>query len=310
MTVLKICDTGLTADTARAFHSMLNIVAGRSVARWQASSFDQADVLLAHADSDPVALSHWNASGKPLVLVVDDRESWPPSQYVLRHPFRVMQLLSLLDDVAVSLQRRPSADTMASGTLGWAVAESLRRIVGNAGDRSWHMARGDGAAVWIHDGQAHATPTVVAALRAGKLRLRPFEATSERPTADSVAFATSDVAWCVGLQATTGVAPWLNADCAYRLRRWPDFGRLEAQPELIELSAALASRAMTPQQLAQRSGHPIELVNRFMAAVSLAGLLGSGTAGVATSAASASPPVKGSWTRFVADLCRHLRRVA
>lgn len=308
MTVLKICDTGLTADTARAFHSMLNIVAGRSVVRWQSSSFDQADVLLAHADSDPVALSHWNASGKPLVLVVDDRQSWPPSQFVLRHPFRVMQLLSLLDDVAHSLQRPLPVDAAGSGTLGWAVAESLRRIVGNAGDRSWHMARGDGAAVWIYDGQAHASPAVVAALRAGKLRLRPFEATSERPGPDSVSFASSDIAWCVGLQATTGLAPWLSADTAYRLRRWPDFGRLEAQPELIELSAALASRTMTPQQLAQRSGHPIELVNRFLAAVSLAGLLGAGIAGLAGSASS--PPVKGSWTRFVADLCRHLRRVA
>lgn len=305
MTVLRICNTGLSVDTAHAFHSMLGIVSGRASASWEASDIDHADVLLAHADSDPAALLRWNTSGKPMVLVIDDRGSWPPTPFVLRHPFRVMQLLSILDDVAASILRK--TPVTREGHTGWAVAESLRRITGNAGDRGWHVAQaGRGVSVWLGDQQAYAAPEVLGLIRAGKLLLEPFEATSQRPPADTVPFAASDVAWCAGMQSPAELAPWLTPDMAYRLRRWPDFGRLDAQPGMIELSALLAAQAHTPYELARCSGHDQHRVHRFLVATSLAGQLQVASAAKAT-AGSARPRL---WTRFVADLCRHLRGVA
>ena len=80
---------------------MLKIVEGRSVAAWQPSDTEQADVLIAHISADPAVLNAWGRTGKPMVMVVDTHEAWPSSaQFVLRYPFRIMQLLTLLDDLA------------------------------------------------------------------------------------------------------------------------------------------------------------------------------------------------------------------
>lgn len=306
MAVLRICDIGLSSASSSAFHSMLSIVSSRAAAAWKLSALEKADVLLAHADSDSAVLSRWNASGKPMILVIDDRGNWPTAPFVLRHPFRVMQLLAILDDVAASTLRNNLP--VREGRAGWATAESLRRIVNNPGERGWYIARcSDGSCVWLHDQQAYTAPATLARIRAGQLQPGVFQSTSEQPEDGSIAFATSDLAWSVGMQTPAELAPWLKPDTSYRLRRWPDFGRLEVSQELIELAADLAGSGQKPYGLARRSNRDASHVHRFLAATSLAGQLQQATVESATSAPAGR---SFGWTRFVSDLCRHLRRVA
>ena len=89
MRTLGICATGLAPDPLRVFHSMLKVVEGRSLAAWRPGTMEQADVL--------------------------------PARFVLRLPFRVMQLLSLLDEVAAFLAAPPAAASTA-GQSRWAAA--------------------------------------------------------------------------------------------------------------------------------------------------------------------------------------------
>ncbi len=308
MQTLQICDVGLAADASHALHSMLKVIDGRAKASWQSGSIERADVLIAHGNCDPRILSAWAASGKPTVLVIDDRCSWPPAQFVLRHPFRVMQLLAMLDDVAEHL-RAPQAP-VAVEQSHWAAAESLRRLMSNAGERGWQMAQDADARVWIGDGQAHALPTTLQRLRCGRIALGAFGPTDETPPDGAQRLPVCDVAWFVGLHGATGLAPWLVGDASYRLRRWPDFGRLGVHPDLIELSAIAAARAGTPAALAQRSGLATVDVHRFLAAASLAGLLATAARVEAVPAVAVAPAPASGWARFVGDLRRHLRRVA
>jgi hypothetical protein len=304
--VQRICDIGLSADASRAFHSMLKVVDGRSSASWQPSDFDHADVLLAHAGSDPAQLVAWVKTGKPVVMVVDERTGRPPSPFVLQYPFRVMQLLSMLDDVVEHMEH--STARAVDVDSEWSAAESLRLLMSHAGARNWHVAQGEGGAtVWVGSGEARATPGTITRMRTWRLAIGSFRATNDSPAANAQPFALCDAAWFVGMNGPNQLAPWLLADAAYRLRRWPDFGRLGATHDVIELSALLAAGAHTPASLVDASGLAPAEVHRFLTAASLACLLTSAPR-VETSAPlpTASQP-KSGWMRFVGDLRRRLR---
>lgn len=306
MQTLRICALGLSADPLRAFHSMLKVVEGRSVASWQPAEVERADVLIAHPDGAGTALDAWNRSGKPVILLIDDRASRPPAPFVLRQPFRVMQLLAILDQVAqlASAPRAPLGGEHAA----WETLESLRRCMAQAGERGWHASGGEPEArIWIGAGCAQALPAVIARLREGAPVPGAFAPTEHTPPAAAERLPLAELAWFAGLNGPPELAPWLARDSAYRLLRWPDFGRLHATPEWIELAALAAAQARTPAALAAVAGHAPAEVHRFLAAASLAGLLAA-VSGV--DAAPPAAPAARSWTRLIGDLRRHLRRVA
>lgn len=304
MTPLKICDIGLSDDASHAFHSMLKIVDGRANAVWQLADIDHADVLIAHVSSDAAALHQWNRSGKPVIAVVDDRDTWPPSPFVLRHPFRVMQLLAMLDRIAEHV-RAPRGTACANGSP-WAAAESLRALGTQAG--VWHVTHDEhGRPLWIGEGRAHAAAQTLSRLRSGPLRLDLFMPAPDRPPDDAEHLALGDAAWFVGLHGPDGLPPWLAAQTPYRLRRWPDLGRLGAEAPLVELVARTAARAHTAGALAEIPGQTPGRVHRFLAAASLCGLL---VAAPQASASAAQVETTNGWSRFVGSLRRQLGLVA
>lgn len=312
MQSLRICDIGLSADASGALNSMLKVLAGRTTVSWECSDIEHADVLVAHTNGDPATLAQWGATGKPVVLVIDDRCTWPPSQFVLRHPFRVMQLLSMLNDVAavVSAPRKRTKSTSVSSE--WAAAESLRHLMANGTERGWYATSGDVATrVWVGEGHAFAMPATIARLRAGISDLGVFSSTQDWPPDNAQRFALCDLAWFIGMSGPAIVPPWFSTNGAYRLRRWPDFGRLGAVPDVIQLCAISAANPCTPATLAQASAHGPQGAYRFLAAASLAGLLVESKSLVPVAAPAAAPAgEERGWMRLVGGLCRHLGFVA
>ncbi|MBN8726716.1 MAG: hypothetical protein J0H15_03310 [Xanthomonadales bacterium] len=311
MRTLRIYATGLPPDSLRVFHSMLKVIEGRSLAAWRPGAMAQADVLLAHAGADPVLLDEWDRTGKPVLMVVDERAPWLPARFVLRLPFRVMQLLSLLDEVAAFLAAPPAAIPMARQSR-WAAAESLRALMARGGESGWQVATGsDGHQLWIGATHAAALPEALIALRAGALQPGAFARSDASPPVGAIALAVADVAWFIGLNGPAELAPWLQAEGIYRLRRWPDLARLGADEALIELCACAAARERTSGQLAASAGVPAEAAQRFLVAASLAGLLASASREQepARPVAAEAVPASG-WSRLIGDLRRHLRRAA
>lgn len=303
MRVLRICDVGLSADASHAFHSMLGIIASRSRVEWAVGGVDDADVLLAHVDADATLLARWTAAGKPLVAVIGPRDSRPPLPFVLRHPFRVMPLLSMLDEVAEHADRPAhGARDVVATVVGWEFAASLQRLGARVAAQGWHVAGDErGGRLWIGGNRAYASPRVLQSLRSHGYVGTPFEPAPTPPPDDSASIAFGDAAWHIGAGAPRDLAPWLDADAYYRLQRWPDLGRLGSRPVWIELSAIAASRAFRPRDLVA-SRPDAAIVHRFLSACSLAGLLVPATR---PSDAPVAVPLASGWTRLLGSLRRH-----
>lgn len=308
--MLKICDVGLSADASSVLRSMLKVVESRSLVKWRQSSLAQAQVLIAHVDSDPALLAAWQASGKPVVFITEERNRAVTSPFVLRHPFRVMQLLATLDSVAEHV--RGNGTLVAEDDGVWAATQSLRELLTSRSDPGWYFAADAASAdvesgFWIRRDQAYALPRVHERLRTRQLSLATFVPTAVAAPDSASAMPVADLAWLAGLNTPDELAPWLQPDTAYRLRRWPDLGRVGASCALIELSALAAARADAPAELMRKSGYAPGCVHHFLAAASLAGLLAAESINSARSKETAPPPGARGWLRLVNGLRRHLR---
>ncbi|MFC4821089.1 hypothetical protein [Dokdonella ginsengisoli] len=296
MSTLHLCDVGLTPDASHALHSMLKILEGRATASWKPAPIETADVLIARSGSHPELIAEWNKRGRPIVLVADECGDSPCTPFVLRHPLRVMPLLSVLDAIAEHL--RPPSSPAHETKTGWLAAESLRSLAGNG----WHVAHtSSGGDVWVRDGHAYAATATLDRLRGGTLRVDRFGAAVAAPPPGLAHLPLREFGWFVGLHGPADLAPWLAREATYSLRRWPDFGRLGGSAHLIELSALVAAQPRTPAALAETSGRGADVVHRFLAASSLAGLLV-----VREPAALPPAPRRSAWMRLVGDLRRHL----
>ncbi len=312
MQTINISTNDLPPELSRVFHSMLKVVEGRSIASWSDSALDRADVMVAHASGNAELIERWGRSGKPMVMVVDDRHSWAPTPFTLHHPFRVMQLLTLLDDVARSIDPKASrapAPKAVTGDPSWKAAAAFHDAMASASEKSrYRMQARCGTTLWISSGRAHVLPEAMAALRSANLEWHDFVPTEEPPPSGAASMPISDAGWHIGLSMRAGLAPWLNASAAYRLRRWPDLGRLGRTTGMMAMTAVLASRACTSAQLAQEADQPSAAAVRLLNAASLAGLLAVESAAVAAPPVSATPApaARRGWMKLVGDLRRHL----
>ena len=97
----KISVSGLTHDSASAFVSMMGIINGRCSVIWENADPGQADVLLVTAKDSPRAPS--SKSDKPCILVYPSSQDRPDAPFTLSHPFRAMNMIRVLEDVARAL---------------------------------------------------------------------------------------------------------------------------------------------------------------------------------------------------------------
>lgn len=312
MQSLNISTDDLPEDVSRVFLSMLKVVQGRSVAHWTNSGVDDADVLVAYSGGNAALIERWGRSGKPMVMVVDERNTWSATPFKLHHPFRVMQLLNVLNEVARSTGTRASPNPAfppRDDAGPWSAALSFHRSMAGASEHSRYQAHAQsGEAFWIGYGRAHALPETLSRMRAGNLRWTRFEPTNQAPPGSAISFPLSDAGWYLGMAAPAGPAPWLSPHAMYRLSRWPDLARLGGSGAMT-MCALLTRRACTVEKLAHDAGRSLDEAGRLLNAASLAGLL------VATPQLTMAPTErthapgmaqKHGWMRLVNGLRKHL----
>jgi hypothetical protein len=312
MRTRRIAVVGLNDDAAHAFQSMLKIVDGRSRAAWSVSTPDDADVLMAGIDAKEAVVERWARTEKPLIAVHEGMEGRPMTPFTLCHPFRVMQLLGVLDEVERSLESLPPVQGVPplqakTATSPWAFAESLRWLSRrSAGGHRYAAASIDGT-VFVQDDLSayHIDPDSLDRLRHGKLRLPPLQMDSSAVPVGFLRRPVFELAWFVGMHESASLAPWLDANAAYRLRRWPDFGMVRGTREHLALAALLAREAQQREHLANVTNQPLAGVDRFLNACSIAGLLNSSVGNTATKSAGGAATM--APTRF-GGLISSLRR--
>ncbi|MDX1805036.1 MAG: hypothetical protein R3292_13250 [Alcanivorax sp.] len=89
---------GLEDDTISACLSMLKIMDGRSTVSWSQSAPEEADVLMVSSQQCGSQQS-WEKGDKPCIVVYPCSQAKPAFPFTLSHPFRIAQLIEVLDAV-------------------------------------------------------------------------------------------------------------------------------------------------------------------------------------------------------------------
>ena len=288
---LTIADVG--ADATHAFRSMMEVLSGRMSCAWElVESIDEADVVVT---GNPEQLDHpAPLKGKRIVAIVEkaDVRLRAHTPYVLTHPFRVMQVLAILDEIAddfkhpeLRIVRNPQADQ-------WEFAESVRALVAGPVKSAWYRTRTTDGAGIIITGNLHncaCDATVFEQVRYGTTGLSALTPTSVQSVpARYVKRPLVELLWQNAYHASVALAPWLDPNGLYRVGRWPDFGTIPPTRQHLQLVAAMSRRALSRAQLGRVVEASPGEIDRLLNALSLCNLLAVETA-VPVAAKSASP---------------------
>lgn len=276
MRTRRIAVAGLADDASQAFRSMLKILDGRGGLSWVLVPPDEAEVLIAGTHGDDLAARRWAKTDKPMIAVYEGSAVRPMTPYTLHHPFRVMQLLGVLDDIDQALAgpgSEPPRARVSSDAVDF--AESLRLLARGSAAGNLHAA-GEGASrVFVRDDLSvyYASEDTVRRLTRAALPMPALRLTGDVPPAGFVCRPVFELAWFTGWHATDALAPWVDRNATYRLRRWPDFGLLRGTREQLALAALLTHSNHSRARLLELSRQAATNVDRFLNACALAGVL-------------------------------------
>ncbi|MBQ23871.1 MAG: hypothetical protein CL546_02920 [Alcanivorax sp.] len=265
---------------------MLKIMDGRSEVDWSHSDPDSADVLMISCDQTDET-QRWERSDKPRIVVYHGNQQKPASPFILQHPFRVMQLLSVLDEVADTLSsgaaspsHSPAQVTAPSTAVSNNVSPfwlSLHEAVnGNVPDPAGLLVSSSshGALYFKPASQRfYASKALFRQLAAGSVELGPLKPTTEVVPEETVACPLFSLCWMVSRYGATHLAPWMNPEGAFHLKRWPSFGTLEKSRTHLSLCALMTKRPLTREQLQQVSHCSEEELDRFINACEMSDLM-------------------------------------
>ena len=279
---------GLGDDTASACLSMLKIMDGRSGISWSLSDPDAADVLMV-ANESTDETRRWEHTSKPRIVVYHHNEPKPSASHVLQHPFRVMQLLSVLEDVASLLAPTQSqtplkTDLPPSSIQAGAEAadvgefwDSLHELL--YGDfpaaAHWYVAQSDEGELWL-DARSRrfmADPLLLKRMMPHNIRPGVLRACNAPATEGAVACSLFAMSWMITPHLPAGLSSWISADSAFQLLRWPSFGSLAKSRSDLTLCALLTKKALTRDQVLSLSQAAEDDTDRFINACAMSGLM-------------------------------------
>lgn len=269
---------------------MLKIVDGRGGVSWLLAAPEEADVLLSGTHAGEETVQRWASTTKPLIAVYEGTAARPMTPYTLQHPFRVMQLLGVLDDVDLALAGNGHTHghgeaklAHAIGEACWGFAESLRLLARGSAGGQYYAAGHGSERVFVRDDLAayHAGPETVRRLGRAALDLPALKLSGDAPPSHFDCRPVFELAWFTAMHGPETPAPWLDRNAAHRLRRWPDFGRLRGTRDQLALAALLTHGSYNRSRLIEVSRQSAGHVDRFLNACALSGVLHSSTEQVA-----------------------------
>lgn len=273
---------GLGDDTVSACLSMLKIIDGRSSVHWHQSVPGDADVLMVAFDQQEQT-RQMNLSDKPCIVVYPNTRDRPASTFTLPHPFRVMQLLDVLDEVVRTLTTdgdhdQPSTTSQPTkpGTVADFCASLHRVITTKAEQRSELYCSNSEEGQLLVKPASHrfyARPALLHALNAGAVTLSPLTPYAQPVPEGMAARPLFELAWLTGANHNNALLPWLDTDSHFQLSRWPSAAALNKSRPLLSLCALMTRRALGLAQLQALSKCNESTLYHFLNACEISGLL-------------------------------------
>lgn len=268
---------GLSQDSAHAFRGIMSVLSGRTRCAWLQAEPTAADVLILGPQFDDDSAPALIEAARCVVrmTLTDDPHLGDVTR--LEYPFRVFQVLSVLEEVEAKLG---SEAVKATGVVGrnssWSLFDAIRQYAGRTSHQQWLTSQfEDGRTLFVRDDFSvfAADDSVHADLSVGKLPQSGLTV-GVAPPAELVKRPGQQLLWTVGLHSGRGnLSGTLDSSAGYKLLAWPDFGVMRPKREHLQLCALLARHLRTPEQLVAGTQLSSETVNRFLNACVLSGLL-------------------------------------
>lgn len=270
--------TDVGNDAAHAFRSMLEVLSGRTSCAWQlVDTIERADVVVSGNAAQLMSTSP--ARDRRVIAVVEKAAPGirPNTPYVLTHPFRVMQVLSMLDEIEDEY-KRPEMRIERSPELGhWDFAESVRALAATSSQASWYCAKTAAGAEVIVTGNLHSfacEAVVFEQIRTGSTTLSALAPASVQSVPlNYVRRPACELFWHNAFNASMALAPWIEGRGSFHIRRWPDFGTIPATRQHLQLVAMLAKHGCSRAQLAHATNAAMVDIDRLLNALSICDLL-------------------------------------
>lgn len=279
---------GLSPDDERRLKAAIGImsVSKQLPTPWRICPADEADLVIiapGQPASDPW-IQKAAGQGRPVVAaMIGVADSLPPHCQKLPWPVRATEVRTLL----LSVEQNPALRVSEEGTTGSVPLPDslleLARVLKEANEPDAQRC------AWIIRGlpgrsPLHLAPRASAFLFDGPLttlrnlsRHGSLEITrvGENELPDStVRKPLVMLQWLVGiLIGQRGLLPWIPANAAYSLKRWPDFTVLFHKPQHRRIAALLVNRNASVADIMRLTKVEQSAVNEFLNAASLTGRL-------------------------------------
>lgn len=323
----------LPPHTTVAMRSMLALLDPVVGGRWRIAEAMPADLVLLPAEAfariDPLR----DAAEVPLLLALGDTDNRPPQAFMrIRKPVTPAAVVEALHEAEGLIERArarrdglgtvpliESVDTqnkLAPATLDARVRTALRAA-------TFRLLQDPVAATLVDESRSALLSLLPGLGYCTRLlpsefvqvfRTNPQAILVELSPPEQAALSSArdfrpvrELEWTFWI---TSRSPWLRPelqpDRRYRLKRWPDFGRLPHYQSDVRMASFLMSQPLSMDELRQRTGLPADAVMNFLNAAHAVGALADATAQPAPvrNAAAANAPT----ARGFGALIAHLRR--
>jgi len=272
---------GLHPEACAALSSMVRLLDARLTRRWQWVDSGHSDVLFLGTCIDAETEAAMVAQVTRVVRVAAYDCEHPGAALRLEYPFRVFQVLSVLQEVdqQLSIAAAGGSGMAAAGTCAGDVSllSSLQSHANRNSHGQWLVARyADGRELFLSDDLTDfaAEESVHADVAVERLPSGPFMP-SDRPAPHLRHAPGPALIWRVGLASAGGrLSPGLDPEGSYQISEWPDFGLIRPHRLHLRMAAVMAARAHTRRELADARGMgTLDEVTRFFNAAEASGLL-------------------------------------
>ncbi|NKF20807.1 hypothetical protein [Solimonas marina] len=256
----------------------LALLGGKTTDRWQYTEDLVADVLVYDAGNAlaQAVVRRQIASGHPCICIPSTGDAG--DELVLRYPFGATRLIRCLDYASTRL----TGQSAATGDGSDSVCQRLDVAMRTPGAEALVLRSGNHEGLLWVASQRIAWPVSLdldecARILAGDVEIEVLhrgDAKLKSTAAGAALQSAEPLLWAIGI-ARSGGHPLrrLPAGQRYRLRRWPDFGVIGRRSADLRCAALLMQRALSGTELASFSGLPIGVVQVFLNAAALCGVL-------------------------------------
>jgi len=306
---LTLTSIGLPVRAELRLKSLLEVVNARTSDRW--SFVEQADAHVAICDpvSALSSVTMKRSAATRFISLVEDVSNAAAGTSVIRDPIRASDLIELLNLVSSTLsceapEREWAAlasatNTAVDGRDAFPVAVALRGLARAKGQAAFVLQAG---AFEMHVMPAARTVHLLEpvdekglsglAAPGVPISIRELPATQTRALVAETR-KLDELLWGLGLHGEKGrLLPELPVNAAFKLRRWPDFGRIEHTPDHLRLASRLVRQKATVLDLAMAAGLPVSNVNAFINACCLCDLVEVHPVDHSTRAVATAPPAR------------------